>query len=561
MTADNCSLTGKDIIGDFVLLSRQMLHYSNQGATRLDFLRAISEMMINYSGCSSLEVWARDENLHYRWKFFHNGSDGFSFRMTEHPDIPDMGCSISGDGEAGDQLFAMFCDDEKSQILIQKTRLINDGRESSDEKGMIGDLLVRLSAQENSPSLLWLPFAVDEKNSGILILKSETPGFFSDSDKTCFEGTAQTAGIAIANRRAQVALRERFKELRCMYGICQIINKPHTSLDNILHSIVKILPPAMQYPEICYGRIIIDGRIYSTPGFPDDREKLSGDIIIDGILRGNVEVAYGRKTDELEIETFLREEKALMDNIARQLALIVERKQAEEEKARLEEQLRHSDRLATIGQLAAGVAHELNEPIGNILGFAQLAAKTPDLPEQAARDMGRIIESSLNAREIVKKLLTFARQAPARKITFNLNNLIEQAFSFFKNRFTSGNIKAHFSPAADLPDLSADPGQINQVFINLVVNGIQAMPDGGSLYVSTYNEEGRVCMSVRDTGSGMSDEVLKQIFVPFFTTKKIGQGTGLGLSLVHGIISSHNGKIEVKSNPGEGTEFIIRIPV
>jgi signal transduction histidine kinase len=346
-----------------------------------------------------------------------------------------------------------------------------------------------------------------------------------------------------------------------MYGICQVINRPHTSLDTILHNIVKLLPPAMQYPEICYGRIILDGRVYSASGFPEDRERLSSNIHIDGITRGLVEVTYGRKKDALEAEIFLREEQALIDNIAHQLAMIVERKQAEEEKARLEEQLRHSDRLATIGQLAAGVAHELNEPIGNILGFAQLAGKTPQLPEQAEKDINRIVESSLNARDIVKKLLTFARQAPSRKITFNPNNLIERALPFFTTRFAHENIQAEFFPDADLPDISADPGQINQVFINLIVNAMQAMPDGGNLYITTFLQDGWACMSVKDTGTGMSEDVLKQIFVPFFTTKKVGQGTGLGLSLVHGIVTSHGGKTEVKSKPGEGSEFIIKLPV
>jgi signal transduction histidine kinase len=554
----------KDIIGDFVLLSRQMLHYSNQGAPRLDFLRAISEMMIAFSGCDSLEVWAKDLNLHYRWKYNHNDADGFSFQIIEQPDSNSQTTAEKDQPNApahAKNLFALFCDNEKAANLIEKTYLVNKCANPEKDIFSLENLMAGLFSEEKCGSMLWLPFIVDDKNSGILILKSSTPGFFSLGDKKYFEEIAQTAGIAIANRRAQVALRERFKELRCMYGICQVINRPHTSLDTILHNIVKLLPPAMQYPEICYGRIILDGRVYSASGFPEDRERLSSNIHIDGITRGLVEVTYGRKKDALEAEIFLREEQALIDNIAHQLAMIVERKQAEEEKARLEEQLRHSDRLATIGQLAAGVAHELNEPIGNILGFAQLAGKTPQLPEQAEKDINRIVESSLNARDIVKKLLTFARQAPSRKITFNPNNLIERALPFFTTRFAHENIQAEFFPDADLPDISADPGQINQVFINLIVNAMQAMPDGGNLYITTFLQDGWACMSVKDTGTGMSEDVLKQIFVPFFTTKKVGQGTGLGLSLVHGIVTSHGGKTEVKSKPGEGSEFIIKLPV
>jgi signal transduction histidine kinase len=226
----------------------------------------------------------------------------------------------------------------------------------------------------------------------------------------------------------------------------------------------------------------------------------------------------------------------------------------------LEEQVRHADRLATIGQLAAGVAHELNEPLGSILGFAQLAKKCPGLPHQAELDIEKISNASLLARDIVKKLLIFARQMPPQKIKVNVNQLVEEVLNFFKSRCTQGGVELICSLSPNLPGVDADPSQLNQVVMNLIVNALQAMPQGGDLRIQTLCEENQVLLIVEDTGIGMSDEVLEKIFTPFFTTKEVGEGTGLGLPVVHGIIASHGGSVRVKSKVSQGTRFEIRLP-
>lgn len=361
--------------------------------------------------------------------------------------------------------------------------------------------------------------------------------------------------------QTEAALRERVKELSCLYGIAQIAGKPGVSLEEILQQIVELLPPAWQYPDIMEGRVILDGKVFATAGFREDGDKQSSQIVVSGNLRGTVEVVYLAAKPELDEGPFLKEERNLIDAIARQLALIIEQKEMEAEKARLQEQLLHADRLATIGQLAAGVAHELNEPLGNILGFAQLAKKVPRVPEQVEQDLMKIEKASLHAREITRKLLVFARQAPSIMTQVTLNQLIEDGLYFLKSRCAKAGIELVREIAPNLPEIQADPSQLNQVFVNLVVNSIQAMPEGGKLTITVAVRDDMVFISIGDTGYGMDKEALEKIFLPFFTTKDIGEGTGLGLSVVHGIVTSHGGTIEVESEVGKGTRFEIRLPI
>lgn len=376
-----------------------------------------------------------------------------------------------------------------------------------------------------------------------------------------YEGIAPTAGIAAIARRAQFDLRERIKELTSLYGIMQVAVRPDTSLEDILQNIVNLLPPAMQHPEMAVGRINLDHRSYTTKNFRESPLKLAADVVVSGKRRGNVEVAYLEDKPAAAIGLFLEEEQSLIEAVANHVALIVERRQAENDRSRLQQQLRHADRLATIGQLAAGVAHELNEPLANILGFAQLAKKSPGLPAQTEQDIEKIVASALHAREVIKKLLTFARQMPPTKTRVNLNKIVEEGLYFLESRCAKLGIQLMRELAPELPDITADATQLQQVLVNLAVNAIQAMPQGGRLTVKTRAGDSHVLLVVEDTGAGMTEEVKGKLFAPFFTTKDVGQGTGLGLAVVHGIVTSHGGVINVESATGHGARFEIKLPI
>ncbi len=372
---------------------------------------------------------------------------------------------------------------------------------------------------------------------------------------------ADIYGMEPLDKSTEASLRERIKELSCLYGITQHIIKEHDSNNEIFQGIVEFIPPAWQYPEITAGKIVIDDHVYSTSGTIVEHDKQTSDIVIDGKKRGVVEVIYTDSMPEAAEGPFLKEERNLIDAIAKQIALLVKKQDTEKAKKTLEKQLIHADRLATIGQLAAGVAHELNEPLGNILGFAQLSKKNSELPKQVKNDLEQIETASLYAREIVKKLLIFARQTPTKKSIINLNTVISESLGLFEGRLEKEGIELKTILSPDLPSITADPGQINQVLVNLIVNAIQAMPNGGILTVRTEEINGYAVINVEDTGIGMSNEVLEQIFLPFFTTKDINEGTGIGLAVVHGIITSHGGMIDVISKENVGTCFQIKLPV
>ncbi len=385
-------------------------------------------------------------------------------------------------------------------------------------------------------------------------------GPFLAEERSLLNAVAEALGVSLAHHAAQLALRERVKELTCLHAIAEAAQQPEITLGDLLWRVVQLLPAAWQYPEAASARLTLDERTYASPGFVSRPYSQVADIEVNGRVRGSVEVTYLVDKPELDEGPFLKEERHLIDEVARQVGLIVERREAAEEKDKLQQQLRHADRLATIGQLAAGAAHELNEPLGSILGFAQLAKGSHDLPVQAAKDLDKIVDAALHAREVIRKLMLFSRQMPARKTKFNLNSLVREGLFFMESRCAREGIEIVRELAENLPEISADPSQVHQVLVNLVVNAAQAMSGGGRLTIRTSREDGFVVLLVEDTGMGMSEEIKRQIFVPFFTTKEVGQGTGLGLSVVHGIVEAHGGSIRVESEVGKGSRFEVRLP-
>jgi len=227
-----------------------------------------------------------------------------------------------------------------------------------------------------------------------------------------------------------------------------------------------------------------------------------------------------------------------------------------------EKTILRSEKLASIGRLAAGIAHEINNPLTGILTYSSLLLEElKGTPYE--EDLKVITEETLRCRKIVRGLLDFARDYKPEKVSVNLNTLIEETLQILENHVSFQNIKIVKNLDQNLPEVRIDADEFRSVINNLAVNAADAMPHGGQLTISTsYDSEAReVIIRVADTGVGISEENLKRIFEPFFTTKEKGKGTGLGLAMAYGAIKRHNGRIDVKSKLGEGTEFIIRLPV
>jgi two-component system NtrC family sensor kinase len=237
-----------------------------------------------------------------------------------------------------------------------------------------------------------------------------------------------------------------------------------------------------------------------------------------------------------------------------------------EAKKKLEEtqaQLVQSEKLASIGQLAAGVAHELNNPMSGIMGFTQLLLDDKTLSEQQRHDLETIYTQSQRCRTIIQNLLQFSRRQDPKKAELDLGAVLQATVDLIKYEFPSSGIALVTRIPTGLPHVLGDPQQLQQVFLNLLVNARQAM-DGrpeSQVSIEASPEAGQVVIQIQDNGPGIAKEIMGKVFDPFFTTKPVGQGTGLGLSICHGIVQQHQGTIDVESDGSTGTTFIIRLPV
>jgi signal transduction histidine kinase/CheY-like chemotaxis protein len=222
-----------------------------------------------------------------------------------------------------------------------------------------------------------------------------------------------------------------------------------------------------------------------------------------------------------------------------------------------QEQLLQSEKLASIGQLAAGVAHEINNPMGVILGFSQGILKTLPEDDPLKKPLTTMEKESLRCKRIVQNLLDFARRSEPTLHLTNINELIDASCDLVVHQTSLQNVKLVKSYDPALPSIMADPNQLQQVFINIILNAYQAMPDGGTLHITTRTVSLELQVIFADTGTGIPSESVQNIFDPFFTTKEVGEGTGLGLSVSYGIVKAHGWDIEVESQVGKGTTFAI----
>ena len=228
----------------------------------------------------------------------------------------------------------------------------------------------------------------------------------------------------------------------------------------------------------------------------------------------------------------------------------------------LQRALLQTEKMAAVGQLAGGIAHEINNPLGAILAFAQLGLRDVDPDGETFDYLKEIEEGALRCKDIVQNLLTFSRPSRTEEIDeIDVNGVVDRTAVLLGHEFNSGRWRLEVNARAGLPLVRGNRNRLQQVVINLLTNAKGAMPVGGVATVTTdVDEAGRVTLSVTDTGTGIAEHVLPKIFEPFFTTKEEGKGTGLGLALSYGIVKEHGGTIEVDSVLGEGSTFRVALP-
>jgi len=234
---------------------------------------------------------------------------------------------------------------------------------------------------------------------------------------------------------------------------------------------------------------------------------------------------------------------------------------AELEKTQL--QLLQSEKMASLGKLAAGVAHQINNPLGGITLYAKLALEEYELEEGVRQDLGRILKDAERCRDTVKELLEFTRQTRHLMRPHDINEVISRTLFLLENQSLFQNIEIEKNFGDSLPPVQADIQQLNHLFMNIILNAAQAMDGKGQLRLETFKVAAKdeIGIEISDTGPGIPEEVIPHIFDPFYTTKEEGKGTGLGLSLAYGIVENHGGRITVRNKSGGGAAFNISLPI
>jgi len=310
---------------------------------------------------------------------------------------------------------------------------------------------------------------------------------------------------------------------------------------------------------------------------PASREKLLSELKAKGTVSGFETQHYCRDGSTIWVSIHARAvfgEDGNLEFLEGMLTDITARKRAEKDKARLEEQLRHSQKMEAVGTLAGGIAHDFNNLLQAISGNVEILLMKKDLDDPEYAYLADIYSAARRAASLVNHLLTFSRKTGVRFQPIDLNSVIENTLKLLK-RTIPRMVSIETRLAPDIRDIHADPIQMEQILMNLVSNSYAAMPLGGNLTIETENlslsvadmseyldlEPGEyVLFRVKDTGIGMDENTLSHIFEPFFTTKGVGKGTGLGLSTVYGIVKGHGGHVSCSSRPGQGATFEIYLP-
>jgi len=351
-------------------------------------------------------------------------------------------------------------------------------------------------------------------------------------------------------------LKERIKELTCLYDISKTINKNEPCSDSILKEICEIVKIAWRFSSDSIVELKLNDFYFTTSELPQEAMFQISQIDLFEKESGFMKVLY--PTDGKFY--FLDEEQKLLDKVALEISAYIEKNINKEKEKQFQRSVERVDRLSILGEITAGIAHELNTPLGNILGFAELINEQ-NIDKQVSYDISKIINAAIYSREIVKKLMFFSCEMPQNMEMVLIKPIVVEALSLLGPNFKKAQIS--YKLIFDNPELKAqiDTIQLTQILFNILLNSIYVAPKNSIITVEVYSDSNDFFIEIADEGTGIPKEIKSKIFEPFFTTKPIGEGSGLGLSVVHGIIKSHKGDIISFDNQSKGTIFQVRLPL
>ena len=515
-----------------------------------------------------------------------------------------------GLGEQLDGLQSLGLDSGLWQACAKGVEIV-----SPSGQGIADGLFGRALSDMGCRWILALPLLAHTEMLGCLLIGSGAEATFKQADREFLDTAGRAVGLAVESSRSLAQMERRLRESRTLYEISRTIAATR-DLDELLNLIVRLAVDTIDRAGNCVlhllneetgdlhpralsfigqvrpdavgrsrmrighgvaGYALETGQVVNVPDVSQDSRfvragavRSFASMLVAPLILGDRRIGT-LSVDSQVTHAFSPDTERLLMTLATQAAAAIENARlvrdlqgSLRDLRSMQAQLIQSEKLSAIGQLIAGVAHELNNPLTAVIGYTQLLQTTPGLDEGMQSDLSKVYVQAQRAAKIVQNLLTFARQHKAERQLVDVNEIVERTLELRAYQFRVENIEVMPQLEEGIPCTMADPNQLQQVFLNLINNARDAMAEHrgrGNLIVKSETCGDKIRVSFIDDGPGLSAKVKQHLFEPFFTTKEVGKGTGLGLSICFGIIGQHEGRIWAESEEGQGATFLVELPV